>query len=697
MGGLHKEFGGPKSDKLLVPPRWHLLSHLVTLYAMRHTFRMPLMFAVLLLGCTTLGAQDRYKQARELFLRAYERVNVEATERRQADGDELRTYPLYPYLQAARLRRELRDAGDSFATIDRQIETFLGYYGNEPVTRDLRRTWLDSLADRELWALYLDHYRNGPLDDTQRCRSLTARLALQTPQDAANQKLAESLTAEIIGQWLTPRSVPECERPFDWLRARNSLTPELIEQRARLALGEGNHGFARQIIAMLPAAKAEPLQHWAALLANPRGSIDAAIAGKMQSVEPAALLDGWTRFARRDRSRAKAHFAALMRSQKFDKPATSPYALALALALSWDRDPEALEYFAKVEPKDFDDSALEWQTRAALWAQDWPLVARSIAAMSGDARQSARWRYWAARAAEKRNDSALARQLYASVLPDDNYYSAMAAARLAEPVRPHPRKLPRDDTLLNEIQQFPAVVRAHELLLCGLRLQANSEWQYGYDSLSEEARSQLIHLAVSWGWYDQAVATASQRKVFFDYELLYPQPYDKEVKAGARLTKLQPELIYGVLRQESLYRADATSAAGARGLLQMVPETARRTARKWGKPRPSLDDLHNPAVNVPLGAAQLRTLVDRFAGQTAVALAGYNAGPNAARRWLPDEAIDPDIWVENIPYNETRNYVQRVLWHSIVFAWLRSGEPQLTQSWLARIAPPGAAIAVGSM
>jgi soluble lytic murein transglycosylase len=149
------------------------------------------------------------------------------------------------------------------------------------------------------------------------------------------------------------------------------------------------------------------------------------------------------------------------------------------------------------------------------------------------------------------------------------------------------------------------------------------------------------------------------------------------------------------MRQESLYRRDAMSSAGARGLLQMLPETARRTAGKWNRPKPTADDLFNPVVNVPLGAANLRSLVDRFGGQTLVAIAGYNAGPNAAARWMPSESLDPDIWIENIPYNETRNYVQRILWHNVVFSWLKKGEPQKVDSWLARIAPLSEAAVLG--
>jgi soluble lytic murein transglycosylase len=146
-------------------------------------------------------------------------------------------------------------------------------------------------------------------------------------------------------------------------------------------------------------------------------------------------------------------------------------------------------------------------------------------------------------------------------------------------------------------------------------------------------------------------------------------------------------LIYGVIRQESLYRTDAVSGAGAFGLAQLMPETARRVAKEWQRPVPAAADLFDPAVNITLGAAHLRELVNRFDQHTAVALAGYNAGEVAAQRWLPDAPIDADIWIENIPYNETRDYVQRVLWHSVVFAWLENGRGQKVDSWLAPIGP----------
>lgn len=628
-------------------------------------------------GGPALAAKDPYKHARQAFKETYvTAATLPADEK--TDSEALRNYPLYPYLQAARIKRALGQATNELGTADQRAETFISYYEREPVGRDVRNAWLGSLAQRQQWEAFLKQYRDDTASDSLRCHSFTARIAVGQTQD---------LTLDIARQWLTPASLPDCERAFDWMRGQNAMTPALIEQRVRRALENNSPGFAKQIAASLPADQAAPLLRWAALLENPQKQIDALIASPALKIEPKAQLAGWSRLARTDRDGAIRRYESFVRARGLTEETASPYALALALGLSWDRRPEALHYFKRVQPKDFDDTAREWHARAALWAGDWKLVGNIIAAMPDQQRSHARWRYWSARATEKNGDPKLARQLYESVLLDDNFYSIMSAARLDQPLSPHPEKLPLDQPEVERMEQLPPMVRARELLLSDMQNLATSEWAFGLDQLTDPSRTQAIHLAARWGWYDQAIATASQRRVFNDYELLYPRPYDAEVLSAAKLTGLTPQLIYSVMRQESLFRSDAMSSAGARGLLQMLPETARRTASKWKRPRPAPSDLFNPVINVPLGSAHLRDLADRFGGQTIVALAGYNAGPNAAARWMPSESLDPDIWVENIPYNETRNYVQRILWHNVVFSWLKTGEPQKVDSWLARIAP----------
>lgn len=670
----------------------------MTLPFATHAVRLLLAFSTLTASlCAPLThaadtkLEDEFAREREQFIQAYAAVEAQLTTALPAntsanDSEALRKYPLYPYLQAARIRRDLLTAVAPGTSADTAADAFLTQFGREPVTRQVRRTLLLSLAERREWTSYLHQYRDQSADDVLRCNHLVARLELQR---------TEGLAAEISTQWLTPVSLPNCEPAFTWLRIQGALSDDLTEQRVRLVLDKGNTAFARQITAFLSKARQPPLLEWASLIENPR-HIDAFISDPQRAVDPKALLAAWRRLTRIDRDGAVTRYDRLIAARKLSDIEASPYALALALTLAWDRRPEALDYFKRVKPADFDDVAFEWQTRAALWARDWSLVSRSIASMPDAQRATARWRYWSARAAENLQDPKLARSLYESVIIDDNYYSAMASARLERPVTPHPQQVATDNAQLREIEQLPGLIRARELYLSNLRQLAQVEWIVGYETLSEPARAQAIHLARNWGWYDQAVATATQLRLFNDYALLYPQPYDREVHSAATLTQLPQELIYGVLRQESLYRADAVSSAGARGLLQLLPETARRTAQTWKRPKPTTAQLLEPAVNVPLGAAQLRILMDRFGGQTPVALAGYNAGPGAARRWLPQDAIDSDIWIENIPYNETRTYVQRILWHSIVFGWLRSGKSQSADHWIARVSSVDSATVLGA-
>ena len=627
------------------------------------------------------GTAASYTEVRKAFQEAYARATTNVSDSGESDSESLKSYPLYPYLLAARIQQALGSGTDteSLAPIDKRAGEFITVYGQQPVTRNLRRAWLDSLARRSMWSQFLAVYRDAGASDATRCESFVARIELSK---------TEGLTADISKAWLTPHTLPECDRPFAWLTQNGALTTALIEERVHLALDNNNAAFARQIIDQLPADRAAPLYQWAGLLESPARSIEELIASPNTPVNATALLAGWKRLARMDHDAAKERYTRFVSARGLNRESASPYALALALALAWARDPAALEYFDLVAPADFDDPALEWWARAALWSKDWKLAAHAIEAMTETNRKTARWRYWIARSREESHEAALAQPIYEGLLTDDNYYSAMAAAHLGRPVTPHPQSVPADADVLATLARAPAFERARELFLCGMRPEAVVEWAFGSEGLSADARTQSIRLAAEWGWYDQAVTIATAQHVFNDYTLLYPRPYDAEVNAAAHLAQLAPEIVYGVVRQESLYRIDAVSTAGARGLMQLQPATARSTARYYKRPTPALTDLFDPYINTALGAARLRMLLDEFDDQIPVALAGYNAGPNAVMRWLPEEPLDSDIWIENIPYNETRGYVQRILWHSLMFTWLRTqGHAQPTEAWLSPIRP----------
>lgn len=652
-----------------------------------HRLTAPVLaaLAVAAFGASSALAADDDPLAapRELFVLAFAAAEAGVPLTSAADPAELRAYPLYPYLERARLIRALgktKDAGPVAA--DDDARAFLATHAGEPVAADLRRAWLRSLAARTQWPTFADQYSATVADPRLRCQWLTARIALER---------TAHLEADVVEQWLAPQRLPpECEEAFDWLRARNRLTDALVEERVRLLLANGQTDFARSIARRLPAGRAAPLMRWADLLDRPAATIDAVLADPKlaDELDGAPLAAGWRKLARGDSGAALARYDRLLDVLGRDSPAAARYAVVLALGLAWDRRAAAaLELFDAVPAAAFDDYARGWQARAALWTHDWRQTQLSIAAMSDDERGQARWRYWSGRAAAALGDKHAATEIYEALLPTDNFYAANAAARLGRPAEPHPSLLKQHPAEIEALGARPGFVRARELLLCGMRGPAFHEWQAGFGALTDAERTQAVALAASWQWHDVSVAMATQQRVFYDYALLYPRPYDAEVNAAAELASLDAPLLYGMIRQESLFRSDAISPAGAVGLAQLSPETAALTARAWQHPEPGAVDLLDPAMNVKLGALHMRDLTDRFDRQMPVALAAYNAGQSAAERWLPEENVEADIWIENIPYNETREYVERVLWHRIVFAWLESGAPQRVDAWLAQVAP----------
>jgi soluble lytic murein transglycosylase len=618
-------------------------------------------------------------------LRARFRASYEAAIAGVAHEDdrELRSYVLYPYLRAARLEYALSRAQGTWETADTATAELLVETVGQPLALATRRAWLTSLARRASWAAFLEHYDGAATTPALECQRFNARIARDD---------TEGLAAEIRTRWLTGRRLPsECEPAFRWLATAGGLPDGAIAQRVELLLDNGQASFARTVAARLPREAAAPLLLRADFIEHPARMLDAWLRGTVSEAPTAVVLAAWARLARVAPQEAATRYAALA-ARLTTRADRDELSLALAKGLAWDREVDALEYFGRVSSGALDDVGREWWVRSALWAGDWNTARDVLARMPAAQQSDWAWRYWAARAAAESGDDDTAETLYEATLGGDNYYSAMAAARLDRPVVPRLDPLPVDETAVTAIGANAAFQRVRELALVGLRELATNEWRHAYAALPAERRAQAIHLAAAWEIYDVAIATATTHGLFNDYPLLYPRPFATEVAAAAKLTAVEPPLLYGVLRQESLFRADAASSAGALGIAQLTPATARETAQRWKLPAPSRMDLFVPAVGITLGAARVAELLARFDAEVPLALGAYNAGEAAAKRWLPRRPVERDVWIENIPYNETRAYVRRVLWHSLVFRWLESGEPQSTQDWLGRIsatAPAG--------
>lgn len=608
----------------------------------------------------------------------------------------LRRYVLYPYLEAQRLRAPLRFG---VGADDTAIAALLQRDGDAPWTRDLRRDWLLDLAKRRNWPLLLAHYLDNRADSRLRCERLNALIASQPPEPGTNAA-ADPLRAAVLDLWMTGAQLPDaCVAPFEWAKARGWFTPELTEQRAKLALQAGNADLADFLLRSLPPDRAPALRSWTRLLRSPERELDAiAAAGPsvMLAQEPEAVAAAFSKLGRSNPLNTPPRLASFIAACGTPCALVSPATPAelrreVALGAAWSRLPQTVAAFRQVDDTALDERSHEWRIRAALWAGDWKQARLWLAALPPALAEQQRWRYWRARSLEQQNDAAGARAIWEKLAGETGYYPLLAAYRLDRGYVPVPTLSAKDPALQQQLAVKPGMVRVRELWLAGRNEWSNLEWGEQIAALDNSQLVQAARLAQTWGAQVQTVSAASKAQVYNDLELLYPRLFENEVAAASRASGVPSNWIYAVMRQESLYDPRARSRADALGLLQLLPGTARETARRQQQPIPNAADLFNPEINTRLGALHLRELLERYDDEFVLVLGAYNAGPKPVARWQPATgSLDADIWIENVPYNETRSYIQRVIWHSAVFGWRSDGAPQKIGKLMHAITQAGA-------
>jgi soluble lytic murein transglycosylase len=360
---------------------------------------------------------------------------------------------------------------------------------------------------------------------------------------------------------------------------------------------------------------------------------------------------------------------------------------AAALGAAYDRDPRALAAFDDVPPAAVDAQVQEWRVRAALWTGDYPRALKWIEQMPPTLATQPRWRYWHARAIAATRGDAAAALLFGEIAALRDYYGYLAADHIGQSYNLNVRPSPFDTAAQTTLSKMAGMIRAHELFDCDMTDEAASEWNAALEGADNALKVQASLLASRWGWFAQSITTLAQTGEFDDVTLRYPRPFLDAVSQAGKLAQLPQDWILAVMRQESLFRKDAVSRADARGVMQMVPATASAIARRWHLSAPGRDGLFDPSIAVPLGAAYLRELLDRYGEQLTLSLAAYNAGPAAVARWLPRTSMDADVWIENIPYNETRGYVQHIAEHIVAFASVRGAQAPRLQILLSNVEP----------
>lgn len=611
---------------------------------------------------------------REEFVAAMQRIRLHQPD--IPDSPALEQYAIHDYLVAARLRRDLSLSADE--NLDAAIDAFLHSHAGQPVTHALKRDWLASLAQRRRWDWFLPRSVDVA-DPALICDRLEARLSTDdTP----------GLAAAALARWMVPQKAPaECADVFAWLRRQGLLTASLAETRTRAALSADNARLAREFAADVPIERRTALLQWSDLLDSPRSALNVVATHPSWAVEPEALAEGFEKLTRTEPANALRLLANLVARDDLTLELKGRLKRAAALGAAYDRDPRAIAAFDDVPAAAVDGPVQEWRVRAALWNGDYARALTWTEQLSPSLAAQPRWRYWHARAVAATQGDAAAAPLYGEIAGLRDYYGYRAADRLALPYNLNVRPSALNAAAQAMLANTAGVIRAHELFDCDMTDEATSEWNAVLEGADNALKVQAALLASNWGWFAQSITTLAQTGEFDDVTLRYPRPFMDAVSRASKLAQLPQDWILAVMRQESLFRKGAVSRADARGVMQMVLSTASAVARRWHLSSPGRDGLFDPSIAVPLGAAYLRELLDRYGEQLTVSLAAYNAGPAAVARWLPRAPMDADVWIENIPYNETRGYVQHIVEHIVAFASVRGAQAPRLEILLSDVEP----------
>lgn len=609
-------------------------------------------------GATDLGAQ------REAFRAALPHAEGGRWPQVEPHLPALAGYPLLPDLRAAWLRSRLGRVDDA------EVQAFLEQHPHHGFSAALRRQWAGSMARRGAWEPYLALYRANYAERGETvldCHALTARLGLGR---------SEGLEADALQRWLSPVSQPkECDPAFEWLAQRGAITAAHRRERVELALGAGQFQLARWLARPLGEAAVAEVNRWERMHSDPDGRLGSPGDWRDDPRERALLLYGFNRLAGTDPARAAARWPAFRDRFDFGADERAVLDRRIALLHAWRHLPEAKALLEALPATSHDDSTRTWAARMAIRAQDWSAIEQALERLGPETAREPVWQYWRGRVLETSGQGAAARPIFAELAAERGYYSFLSADRLnADYNWEHARTRP-DEDVIAVLERRADVQRARELFFVGLEAHGRTEWQQVMARLSPAERAQAGILATRWGWYSRAITAASGAGVEDDLELRFPLPWRPVFEEKSQRAGISSAWAYGVARSESLFMPDVSSGAGAVGLMQLMPGTGRQTAGRAGIPFRGQQTLLDPASNVALGTTYLAEMLARYGNHRVLATAAYNAGPGRVDRWLPEgEQLPADAWVDSVPFNETRGYVQRVLAAEAVFQWRMSGE-----------------------
>ncbi|MBT9590938.1 MAG: transglycosylase SLT domain-containing protein [Thiobacillus sp.] len=593
------------------------------------------------------------QQAQQAFA-ARNLANLERVARNVPDD-----HVLLPYVEYWRLVLASRND-------DARIADFLAHYPGSRLAEMLRADWLKSLGAREAWPQFLAEYpRLVKPDPAHQCYAYRAEWS---QGNTGRQR-------EAVSTWFTGRDMPAaCTPLFSQLIEAGLINQEDIWRRFRLALDAGNPGVAKSVANVMAAADRPQAARLELAASDPTRLLNGSRLDMGQRGDREIALYALDQLARRSSSEAEQ--ALRKRVSQFSPIETGTAWARLATWAARRHEPVALLWYQQAGGAAVNDTQREWWVRAALRAGDWPAVQRAINSMTDSTQNQPAWRYWRARALQAAGQRLAANALFLALSREHHYYGQLAQEELG-PVAQAPTiniKMGGDD--LAAIARNPGIARALALQDLGLRSDATQEWNWAIREMSDPQLLAAAELARRNEWYDRAINTAERTRELHDFELRFIAPYRELAQQAARANQIDEAWVFGLMRQESRFINVARSGVGASGLMQIMPATARWIAQRLGIKGFEPSDMRDPAKNIQFGAYYLKHVQTTLDGSPVLATAAYNAGPSRAQRWRDSAPMESAVYIESIPFAETRDYVKKVMSNAMYYA-ARFGQPSV--------------------
>lgn len=628
--------------------------------------------ALTLVSATAFGANG----TDEAVLAAFDAYRAGDPIKLAKHAKKLEGHLLTPWLDYWRLSLRLDDAPRA------EVREFLSKYADAYVAERLRSEWLRVLGRRGEWGEFEREAAAYAEDDLEvRCYGWTRRL----------EQGDDSAFAEARGIWAEPRELPDgCARLADTMVTRGRISITDIWKRVRVLFEAGQITAAKTALGYLPKGESPDERALAEAARRPKRFLQSLPASlERRPVREVTVLAA-VRYAREDPEAAAEALTGRLGERLPEREAKYLWG-RIALEGARQHHPETLDWYARAGDTSLDDEQLAWKARAALRAGEWRVVRVAVDAMSPEERHIPTWIYWYGRSLAATGDEAAARGYFLRIAGAQEFYGLLAAEELGRAdAMPRESYTPSEEEL-EAARRDAGLARALELIRLGLRNEGVKEWQFAIRYFDDPQLIAAAEIARRAEVYDRAIHTAERTVNLHNFALRYPVPYGDLFGAYAKNHGLDEAWVLGLVRQESRFISEARSSAGAAGLMQVMPRTARFVATRIGMRNYRAKSVTDMQTNVNLGTGYLKMVLEQL-GHPVLASAAYNAGPGRAKRWRdPEKSLEGAIYAETIPFGETRRYVKKVMANAVFYSQLVSAEQKPLKQRLGTIPPRGAA------